>query len=376
MQFDLFDFIEYKVLDRNKKIRFASFFSGYDSQWMALLRIKKTLGSDLEFVAISEIDKYANKVHKELWGDVNNLGAVGTFDEIPHDLDIVTWSFPCQDISLAGKQKGMQSDTRSNYGYVFLDTVANTPKEHRPKVLLMENVKALASVTFEDDLKEIHKRLKDMGYESHQAILNAKDYTVAQNRDRIFILSILGGGYYEFPKPIKLKKRLKDYLETDVDEKYYLSYDMLSFFTKNSEDNKNKGNGFRFSPVEKDTDKPSKTITTRNGSRMDDNFISDPVIIDLKSNLNYSAKPNSAIAPTQYAQEHYVLEINGKGYIYINGKLYRIRKLTPRECGRLMDVEEEYIDIILNTVSNSQAYKMFGNSIVVSVLEHIFLQMF
>ena len=151
------------------------------------------------------------------------FAGIGSFERMPKDIDICSWSFPCQDISLAGKQRGMVDGSRSNYGYVFLDTIENTPYEERPKVLLMENVKALLSETFREDWKEINLRLEKLGYKNYADSLIATDFGIPQTRDRVFIVSIKGEYSYTFPKPFKLVKKLKDYLETNVDEKYYLS---------------------------------------------------------------------------------------------------------------------------------------------------------
>lgn len=189
-QLDIFDFLyANKPLDKNKPIRLFEAFSGYGSQQMAL----KRLGVKLDVVGYSEVDKYAIKVYEKIHGKHKNFGGIGSFERLPKDIGICTWSFPCQDISLAGNQKGMVDGSRSNYGYTFLDTVLNTPKEERPKVLLMENVKALYSEKFKKDWLEIQKRLEEMGYLNYADILNAKDYNVAQNRERVFIVSILGG---------------------------------------------------------------------------------------------------------------------------------------------------------------------------------------
>lgn len=215
---------------RDKPIRLFEAFAGIGTQHMAL----KNLGLDIELVGISEIDKYAIQSYEAIHGNVKNYGGIGDFDRFPKDIDICTWSFPCQDISLAGKQKGMEDGTRSNYGYVFLDTVENTPKNERPKVLLMENVHALFSARFRDDWREIQLRLERLGYTNYADVLNAKDYGVAQNRERVFIVSILGEYNYNFPKPIPLTKRLKDYLEDEVEEKYYLSDKQIKRITEST----------------------------------------------------------------------------------------------------------------------------------------------
>jgi len=404
--------------DKNKPIKLFEAFSGYGSQQMAL----KRLGLEVDVVGYSEIDKYAIQVYKALHGVHKNYGGIGSFERLPKGIDICTWSFPCTDISLAGNQKGMKEGTRSNYGYVFLDTVENTPKNERPKVLLMENVKALFSNTFVKDWRLIQKRLEDLGYTSYSKVLNAKDYGVAQNRERVFIVSILGKYSYDFPKPFKLEKRLRNYLEEKVDEKYYLSDKLLKFFIENSKKNEAKGNGFRFKPHNIEDDKPAYSITTNTGSRMDDNFIiktwndknkiykirEDDMtrhrIYDTKSvgvtiTTNESQQPSILIP--EATKQGYAESYNGDG-VYINrphqkmgvvqkGMIQtlktscndigvidnsRIRKLTPREAFRLMDVDDNDIDIILNQVSNTQAYKLAGNSIVVNVLVEIFKQLF
>jgi DNA (cytosine-5)-methyltransferase 1 len=357
-------------IDNTNGVRLFEAFAGYGSQYMAL----KRLGVKVDVVGISEIDKYAILVYASIhtnFLDVvskmyiksksitfkytiqdllnmpdftkflfeskilkvanelsKNYGAIGSFDRLPKDIDICTWSFPCQDISLAGKQRGMVDGSRSNYGFVFLDTVANTPYDERPKVLIMENVRALFSSKFKDDWQKIQHRLETMGYTNYSSILNSKHYGVAQNRERVFIVSILGGGLYEFPKPYKLTKRLKDYLEDEVDEKYFISDKMMAYFTDMTD-----RNGFirgkRFKPHTLDSEY-AYAITTNAGNRPTDNFI-----------------------------------VDEKG----------TRKLTPREVLRLMDVSEDDINIILSLVSNTQAYKLAGNSIVVNVLVEMFKEM-
>lgn len=258
---------------KNRPIRVIENFSGIGTQAMALKRLGKKYNIEFEFVAMSEIDKYAIKSYEAIHGETLNLGAIGSFDRFPKDIDICSWSFPCQDISIAGHQKGLQEDTRSNYGYVFLDTVENTPYNERPKVLLMENVPALVSAKFQEDYKEIHYRLERMGYTSWGGLLNAKDYGVAQSRERIFIVSILGDYSYTFPKPFHLKKKLKDYLEHQVDEKYYLSEKMIKTFTTNPKSGFERTKQFENALFNTNVKGIGNTVTTRAGSRAPDNFI-------------------------------------------------------------------------------------------------------
>ena len=372
---NLFEMLLEEFKFTHTPIRLFEAFSGYGSQQMAL----KRLGVDVEVVGYSEINKYAIQVYEALHGNHKNYGGIGSFKRLPNDIDICTWSFPCQDISLAGKQRGMIEGTKSNYGYVFLDTVEATPYNERPKVLLMENVRALFSKTFSDDFDEIKRRLKTMGYSNYAKLLNSKDYGVAQNRNRLFIVSILGEYYYEFPKPYKLTKRLKDYLEDKVDEKYYLSDKMLNFFINNSIKNQEKGNGFRFKPHEKEEANIAYAITTNTGNRMDDNFIKIP---EATKQGYAEAQDGDGVyinRPHQkrgVVQKQMIQTIKTGQDIGVVSSDLRIRKLTPREALRLMDVAENDIDIILSEVSNTQAYKLAENSIVVNVLVEIFRNLF
>ena len=208
-----------------------------------LVNIQQVKGSDLEIV---DTDKYDY---------------------------ILTYSFPCQDLSLAGKGKGM-SDTSTRSGMLWeVERILTECKELgiMPQVLLMENVPQVHSV---DNMPDFHKwqvRLEELGYKSYWQDLIATDYGIPQTRNRCFMISILGDYSYTFPQPMPLKLKLKDMLEDNVDEKYYLSDKMISFFTRNEEKQKEKGNGFTFNVSDGNT--IAKTITTRAGSRMDDNFI-------------------------------------------------------------------------------------------------------
>lgn len=243
-------------------------FSGYDSQCMALDR----LGIDYILSGWSEIDKYAIEAHNAIypqWAD-RNYGDISKIDwkSVP-DFDLFTYSFPCTDISSAGQQKGLSegSGTRSS----LLWECRKAIEIKKPKYLLMENVKALTSKKFMPYLQKWLAYLDSMGYTSYTKVLNAKDYGVPQNRERVFVVSILNGDRYYFPKPFQLEKRLKDVLEENVDEKYYLSKKMVDCFIKRTELAKEKGNGFKFSPTNGDC--VAKAITTCAGNRTDDNFI-------------------------------------------------------------------------------------------------------
>lgn len=194
--------------------------------------------------------------------------------KLPKDIDLITYGFPCQDISLAGKQRGFHREdgslTRSGLFFEALRIIEDT----KPKIAIAENVKNLTSKKFAEQFKIVLDSLEEAGYNNYWKVLNAKDYGIPQNRERVFIVSIrkdIDHGMFEFPSPFPLKKRLKDVLEEEVDEKYYLSDKTLQFFIENTKKQREKGNGFKFDPS--DGNVIAKTITTRAGSRMDDNFI-------------------------------------------------------------------------------------------------------
>jgi DNA (cytosine-5)-methyltransferase 1 len=226
------------------KIRVFEAFAGYGSQSLALERLKQTFPEfDYEVVGISEIDKYALTAYEALHGHCPNYGDISKIDwnNVP-DFDLFTYSFPCTDISSAGKQEGLKegSGTRSS----LLWECRRAIEIKRPKHLLMENVKALVSEKFLPFFLDWERYLRSLGYMNYSEVLNAKDYGVPQNRERIFMVSTLETETYHFPKPFKLELRLKDVLEQDVPEKYYLSEKAINGFTEHKKRMEARGNGF------------------------------------------------------------------------------------------------------------------------------------
>ena len=500
-----------------EKIRVFTAFSGYDSQCLSLDRLKKKYPEfDYELVGWSEIDKYAIQAHNAIypqWAD-RNYGDISkiNWDEVP-DFDLFTYSSPCQDFSNAGLQRGGEEGSGTRSSLLWECRRAIVAK--RPKFLLMENVAALVSQKFIKTFNKWQEELARYGYTNFAQVLNAKHYGVPQNRERIFLVSIHGDAWYNFPQPVKLTKRLKDVLEPVVDEKYYLSEKILKGFERTSAD---KSHGHKMTELVPRTDGVSNTLT----SVQKDNLVVEPQIINpLKDQTEYGwhfeqavydadgitravkagegsgnipkvVEPqiiqagyvnegrhqqdyiqhedgisraiccgthgsgphltktlvseatedsatticlNSKVDGKQPSLEHRIYDSRGistavttgfhpsvalhipeataKGYAEAyegdsvnleqpNSKTrrrrvgkqmantlttsnaqgvvtpnYRIRKLTPRECFRLMDVDENVIDIIQAAgISNSQQYKLAGNSIVVACLEKIFEQMF
>lgn len=206
-------------------IQFLSLFSGIGAPEKALDR----LGVEYNLVNYCEIDKYASKSYSAIHNvpESKNLGDITKVDtsKLPH-IDMICYGFPCQDISLAGLQKGLfnedGSKTRSGLFFEALRIIEDT----KPAVAIAENVKNLTSKKFAEQFEIVLNSLDNAGYNNYWQVLNAKDYGVPQNRERVFIVSIrkdLDPGNFKFPKPFELMLRLKDLLENEVDEKYYLS---------------------------------------------------------------------------------------------------------------------------------------------------------
>ena len=248
-------------------MRVLSLFSGIGAFEKAL----KNLGIEVDLVAYCEIDKYASKSYSAIHGvsEDKNLGDITKIDTatLPKDIDLVTYGFPCQDISLAGKQKGFVDEdgkaTRSGLFFEALRIIEDT----KPKIAIAENVKSLVGKKFAKEFAIVLSSLESAGYNNYWQVLNAKDYGIPQNRERVFIVSIrkdIDNGKFEFPKPFPLELRLKDMLEDNVDEKYYLK-ETQEFFIRNSFAQERNGNGFRFEPHVKENANLGKAITTRAG---------------------------------------------------------------------------------------------------------------
>lgn len=219
--------------------------SGYDSQCLALNRLKQNFSDfDYELIAWSEFDPESKAplekqpaviAHNALfpqWAD-RNLGDMTKIDwsKVP-DFDLLTYSTPCQSISKAGLQHGFAegSGTRSSIIWNVRDAV----KIKRPKYLLLENVKAMVEGKFLPMFNLWQRELENLGYVNFAQVLNAKDYGVPQNRERIFLVSIRNDGefpQYYFPEPFTLTTRQKDVLEPMVDSKYYLSDRLINYLS-------------------------------------------------------------------------------------------------------------------------------------------------
>lgn len=385
----IFDYLypKYKV---DKPIRLIELFAGYGSQAMAL----ELLGVPFEHYRVCEFDKYATNTYNAFHNtnfETSNITQLKADDLGIVDTDkytyIMTYSAPCTDISLAGKRAGMDEGSGTRSANIW--EVGRLLKElngNLPQILLMENVPTIIK---EKSWGRWCSLLENLGYKSYCEILNSRDYYIPQNRERCFMVSILGDYSFNFPKIMQLKYRMKHFLESKVDEKYYLSEKMIKYITSDNE--KWTGNNNK-SLINKSI---ASTINTNEGSRRCDasNYICDelPDDFDLKSTdkiikagelqggkwdkINEKGGRGGvellqpSLQDRVYSAEGISTAITSsfQPNIYIN---LRIRKLTPKECYRLMAVTDNYIDRV--RVSNSQQYKQAGNSIVVSVLMAIF----
>ncbi len=210
----------------DKPVRLIELFAGIGSQAMAL----RNIGVDFEHYRVVEFDKYAIASYNAIHGTdfkITDITEVKGTDLAVVNTNkycyIMTYSFPCQDLSVAGKMKGMSKDSGTRSGLLWEVERLLNEVDNLPQVLLMENVPQVIS---QQNIKDFHlwqKFLEDKRYSNYVDTLNAKNYGVAQNRDRTFMVSLLGEWNYNFPKPIPLTKTMKDCLEDEVDEKYYIN---------------------------------------------------------------------------------------------------------------------------------------------------------
>ncbi|MEW9123787.1 MAG: DNA (cytosine-5-)-methyltransferase [Thermotaleaceae bacterium] len=436
-------------------IKLLSLFSGIGAFEKALIK----LGIPFEIVNYCEIDKYASKVYSFIHNVSENLN-LGDISKINpktlQDFNLVTYGFPCQDISTAGKQAGIKEGTRSGLLYYALNII----DEKRPDYAIAENVKNLVGKRHKEDFEKLLQRLEEMGYVNYWRVLNGKVFGVPQNRERVFIVSVrkdVDRGF-KFPEEFTNNLKLIDMLETEVDEKFYISEEKTSALLKDldpvyalkashtlqannksfehsrefctvkvhpcitPERSNKRQNGRRF----KDENEPMFTLTgqDRHGvlisynklklkkdgvsSCLDANYYKGFDNRGLRTGIIQVGKLDisghdfikrvyapEGISPTLVASKQPKIVTNGNRHDSSNSvtndsykdcenypaQEYKIRTLTPLECWRLMgfdDVDFYKAKYILNKTfyqnrdrSNSQLYKMAGNSIIVNLLVHL-----
>ena len=415
-QLDVFGILYERFLfPKNHKIRLFESFAGIGFQRMGL----ELAEIPYEVVGISEIDKFAIESYGSIHGECPNYGDISKIKgkDLPR-IDVFTYSFPCQDLSLAGQGAGLGEGTRSGLVHEVLRIMEELKEiDNLPKVLIMENVTQLVSKKFVGAWNEIQHDIERLGYTNYTQTLNAKNYGIAQNRDRVFMVSILGEYNYNFPKGFELEHRLKDYLEEEVDERYYLSDSFIDAINKPS-GGFNRAERFEQSTHIEPYTETAFTITARAGGRPTDNFVKEPIrlggIFDKEDRKHQAGAiwDKEAISPTldtmqgghrepkilmpEATKKGYAEDKEGDGVyinrphqkrgvvqdgmiqtlktsgndvgVAVNNQGLRIRKLTPVETGRLMGMNDEQINKQLEVVSNSQAYKQHGNGIVAQVI--------
>lgn len=226
-------------------LRVVELFSGLGAQASALERLGIPFQS-----TVAEIEPHAYSAYCAIHGDTPNLGDITRIDHLP-ECDLLTYSPPCQDISIAGMKKGLVegSGTRSSLFWEVLRLLKDAKDRGQPpRILVMENVDAIVNRHNRPHLDRFIIALNELGYDSSWALLNAKDYGIPQNRNRFFMVSSLDKGHFVFPQAIPLEIRLKDVLEDNVDASFYLSEETLKKYRKHKEEQRSKGRGFGFAP--------------------------------------------------------------------------------------------------------------------------------
>ena len=379
-----------------KPIRLIELFAGIGSQAKAL----QNLGIDFEHWYVCEFDKYAiqsyNAVHNTNFttSDVTKITANDlNISDTEHFTYLLTYSFPCQDLSNAGKGRGMEKGSGTRSGLLWeVERLLNECSE-LPQVLLMENVPQVHSVKNKEHFDKWIEFLESKGYSNHWQDLNAKDYGIPQSRNRCYMVSILGEHSFEFPKPIPLDLRLGDLLEQEVDEKYYLSDDAIqgrtnsNFRQYNLERSLINGKDIhptilaRYDGSPTLLKEPTELQKEVCNQAIEKDLMTPYDIIDYTySNARLGEIANGMIK-TKNSTDNQIantLTCNAEnfGVCVSTPQTLRIRKLTPKETWRLMGFADCDVERAAEVCSNTQLYKQAGNSIVVNVLMAIFRELF
>ena len=448
------------------RLKVIELFAGIGSPRKAL----NNLNIDHEVVGFSEIDKYAEISYRAIHNDyvTPNLGDITQIIELP-ECDLIIYGFPCQDISIAGYGKGIKEGTRSGL-LLEVERLIDIASEkgNLPKYLILENVKALVQKKHRKDFDTWLEKLESLGYSNYWQVLNAKDYGIPQNRERVFVVSILGEHKpYEFPEKKELKLRLRDMIDDEVPENYYLKDEKVEIFLEKIKAEKIQDkiaiktntklgytyaenfdcidleypkSKFRRGRIQKQISNTLKTggnsglillgsLTDKNsqGERV---YTADVAVTQNANGGGLGAKTGLYIVGELSTGGQRARVYNPKGSIccltstgykdppkilidkdisycidanYTKGITLddyfkekrrqlvtdcslRIRRLTPNECWRLMGFSDEAYQkarIAMNNKfykgkdrANSQQYKQAGNSIVVPVLENIFINLY
>jgi DNA (cytosine-5)-methyltransferase 1 len=378
------NWVDKKFSNPSATIKLATMFSGIGSIEHALQR----LDIQSEIVFACDNDKYVKQSYfanyeiseKSWYDDVTQIDG----SKYEGGIDLLVGGSPCQSFSMVGKRKGFE-DTRGTLFYEF----ARVIKESQPKVFIFENVKGLVNHDKGNTFKVITETFKELGYNINYQLLNAKDFGIPQHRERIFVVGFRDvDTKFQFPEPIPLEYKMQDFLEDYIDSKYYLKEKGVKFVT--STKNRNK----RYTQINGD-------IALCQKANQQFNWHGDFVFEEAESDFN------DFIFNINDVEEKYYLSEKTKAYVLATGtksfkttvgtdleiarpilqsmhKMHRsgvdnyvthnkgkIRKLTPRECLRLMGFKEDFKQV----VSDTQMYRQAGNSIVVNVFIALMKQM-
>ena len=283
------------------------------------LGFQEAFGKNIEFVFSSEIDKYAKQTYYANFGEVpyGDITKIDEKDIPPHD--IILAGFPCQAFSIAGKRLGFE-DTR---GTLFFD-VARIATYHKPKLIFLENVKGFLNHDKGNTFKVVKQTLEDLGYKVYSKVLNAKDFGVPQNRERIYIVAFLDNVDFDFPNNLNKNVSIHDMFETKIDDKYY--YNNKPLFEKIKDDVANKDSIYQW-------------------------------------RRKYVRENKSGVCPTLTAN----MGTGGHNVPIIKDNR-GIRKLTPKECLNFQGFPRNFK---LPNIADGQLYKQAGNSVVVEVIKEI-----
>jgi len=285
------------------------------------LGFEQAFGETIEFVFSSEIDKYAQITYNANFGELpsGDITQIDEKDIPPHD--IILAGFPCQAFSIAGHRKGFE-DTR---GTLFFE-VARIAAYHKPRIIFLENVKGFVNHDKGNTFRVVKETLEEMGYKVFTQVLNAKDFGVPQNRERIYIVAFLGNDIeFEFPNTIEHTLKVGDILEDNVDEKYY--YNNKPLYSKIKDEVTDKNSVYQW-------------------------------------RRQYVRENKSGVCPTLTAN----MGTGGHNVPIVKDK-NGIRKLTPRECANFQSFPRSFI--LPKDLVDSQLYKQCGNSVVVEVIRSI-----
>ena len=416
----LFDIPEIHI---DKPIRLIELFGGIGAQAMAL----RDIGADFERWRYVDFDKHAVASYNAIHGtefkpsDITQIrGADLAIDDVDKYAYILTYSFPCQDLSLAGKQQGMAKGSNTRSCLLWEVERLLNEAQNLPQILLMENVPQVHAEKNAPDFQRWINFLNGKGYVSFWQDLNAKDYGLPQNRDRCFMLSLLGDFDFEFPDAIKLERTMLSYLEPSVLEKFYINTpkakELIQNYLAQKKDykvaecvggigEKKSNGGTQFYQQDRVyagdialahpaglSEGSYKYIVAQRGrgQQLESNQsgTTNALTTVQKDNLLLEVVQVGNVNPCGHGINGGVIAAEGlaravttekgegqKVVVPQSADDYRIRKLTPRECWRLMGFSDQDFDKAAAVKSNTQLYRQAGNSICVNVLSAIFKQL-